>query len=205
MNDLDKKYAVARVRQVAAMLFVYATFYVCRLAFSASKKLGTAMGTDPSGKREGSFSMEDRRIGGWIWGLARCPCNSPVSPVSPVLPAKIHSIIPQPLRLRRRRLSPECERFPVGWRTHAAKNEWRVAAVAGGFIDVKDSIVIYTDAVEWSEDIDMERVLSEKAKVEDWLGKHPDADEDSAEMQNAKRMLAKAETRTNVADGGHRH
>lgn len=87
----------------------------------------------------------------------------------------------------------------------AGKDEWRVAAVAGGFIDVKDSIVIYTDAVEWSEDIDMERVLSEKAKVEDWLGKHPDADEDSAEMQNAKLMLAKAETRTNVADGGKRH
>ena len=87
----------------------------------------------------------------------------------------------------------------------AGKNEFRVAAVAGGFIDVKDSIVIYTDAVEWSEDIDMERVLSEKAKVEDWLGKHPDADEDSVEMQNAKLMLAKAEVRTNVADGGHRH
>ena len=87
----------------------------------------------------------------------------------------------------------------------AAKNEWRVAAVAGGFIDVKDSIVIYTDAVEWSEDIDMERVLSEKDKVEDWLGKHPDAEEDSEEMQNAKLMLAKAEVRTNVADGGHRH
>ena len=87
----------------------------------------------------------------------------------------------------------------------AAKDEWRVAAVAGGFIDVKDSIVIYTDAVEWSEDIDMERVLSEKAKVEDWLGKHPDADEDSDEMRNAKLMLAKAEVRSNVADGGHRH
>ncbi len=87
----------------------------------------------------------------------------------------------------------------------SGKDEWRIAAVAGGFIDVKDSIVIYTDAVEWSEDIDMERVLSEKAKVEDWLGKHPDADEDSVEMQNAKLMLAKAEVRTNVADGGHRH
>ena len=87
----------------------------------------------------------------------------------------------------------------------AGKDEWRVAAVAGGFIDVKDSIVIYTDAVEWSEDIDMERVLSEKAKVEDWLGKHPDAEENSEEMQNAKLMLAKAEVRTNVADGGHRH
>ncbi|MBQ3466314.1 MAG: F0F1 ATP synthase subunit epsilon [Firmicutes bacterium] len=87
----------------------------------------------------------------------------------------------------------------------AGKNEFRVAAVAGGFIDVKDSIVIYTDAVEWSEDIDMERVLSEKAKVEDWLGKHPDVDEESAEMQNAKLMLAKAETRSNVAEGGKRH
>ena len=87
----------------------------------------------------------------------------------------------------------------------AGKNEFRVAAVAGGFIDVKDSIVIYTAAVEWSEDIDMERVLSEKAKVEDWLGKHPDADEESAEMQNAKLMLAKAETRSNVAEGGKRH
>ena len=35
---MKKRYAQARVRQVAAMLFVYATFYVCRLAFSASKK-----------------------------------------------------------------------------------------------------------------------------------------------------------------------
>ena len=35
---VEKRYARARVRQVAAMLFVYATFYVCRLAFSASKK-----------------------------------------------------------------------------------------------------------------------------------------------------------------------
>ena len=33
-----RRYARARIRQVAAMLFVYVTFYVCRLAFSASKK-----------------------------------------------------------------------------------------------------------------------------------------------------------------------
>lgn len=32
------RYSRARLRQVTAMLFVYATFYVCRLAFSASKK-----------------------------------------------------------------------------------------------------------------------------------------------------------------------
>ena len=33
-----KNYGLARVRQVSAMLFVYAIYYVCRLAFSASKK-----------------------------------------------------------------------------------------------------------------------------------------------------------------------
>ena len=87
----------------------------------------------------------------------------------------------------------------------ADKNDWRVAAVAGGFIDVKDSIVIYTDAVEWSEDIDMERVLSEKAKAEDWIAAHTEADEQSEEMQNARLILAKAETRSNVAEGGKRH
>ena len=86
----------------------------------------------------------------------------------------------------------------------AGKDEWRVAAVAGGFVDMKDSMVIYTDAVEWSEDIDMERVLSEKAKAEDWLGKNPDADENSEEVQTAKLILAKAETRAGVAEGGKR-
>ncbi|MGN1210561.1 MAG: F0F1 ATP synthase subunit epsilon [Candidatus Cryptobacteroides sp.] len=86
----------------------------------------------------------------------------------------------------------------------AGKDEWRVAAVAGGFVDMKDSMVIYTDAVEWSEDIDMERVLSEKAKAEDWLVKNPDADEESEEVQTAKLIIAKAETRAGVAEGGKR-
>ena len=51
----------------------------------------------------------------------------------------------------------------------------------------------------------MERVLSEKAKAEDWLAAHTDADEESDEMKNARLMLQKAETRTNVAGGGKRH
>lgn len=62
-------------------------------------------------------------------------------------------------------------------REGGSDEDFRVAAVAGGFIDVKDSIIIYTDAVEWAEDIDMDRVLSEKAKAEDWLVHHEkDAD-----------------------------
>ena len=87
----------------------------------------------------------------------------------------------------------------------AGKDEWRIAAVSGGFVDMKDSMVIYTDAVEWAEDIDMERVLSEKAKAEDWIAKHPEEDENSENMQAARTALEKAETRTHVAEGSHRH
>ena len=35
---LERAYRLRRIRQVCAMLFVYAIFYICRLAFSASKK-----------------------------------------------------------------------------------------------------------------------------------------------------------------------
>ena len=86
----------------------------------------------------------------------------------------------------------------------AAKNEWRVAALAGGFIEIKESIMIYTDAAEWAEDIDMDRVLSEKAKAEDWLTEHADTG-DPNDVMKAKIILAKALTRTNVAEGSTRH
>ncbi len=82
----------------------------------------------------------------------------------------------------------------------ASKGEFRVAAVAGGFIDVKDSIIIYTDAVEWKEDIDMERVLSEKAKAEDWLSKNEESG-DPNDVIKAKIAISKAITRSKVAEG----
>jgi F-type H+-transporting ATPase subunit epsilon len=85
----------------------------------------------------------------------------------------------------------------------ADKDEYRVAAIAGGFIDVRDSIIIYTDAVEWSEDIDMERVLSEKAKAEDWLTHHED-DGDPNDVKKAKIAISKAIIRAHVAEGGYR-
>lgn len=82
------------------------------------------------------------------------------------------------------------------------EDDWRVAAIAGGFVDVKDSIIIYTDAAEWSEDIDMERVLSEKAKAEDWLT--TETKHDPNEIARAQIAIAKAITRMNVAEGGAR-
>ena len=86
----------------------------------------------------------------------------------------------------------------------AGPDDFRVAAIAGGFIDVKDSIIIYTDAVEWAEDIDMERVLSEKAKAEDWLTKHEE-DGDPNDVLLAKAAITKATTRSHVAAGSRRH
>lgn len=85
----------------------------------------------------------------------------------------------------------------------APKNTFKIAAVAGGFIDVKDSIIIYTDAVEWSEDIDKDRALEEKTTAEEWLREHGE-DGDPKEVLKAKTSLAKAEIRTAVADGGKR-
>ncbi|HIU25494.1 MAG TPA: F0F1 ATP synthase subunit epsilon [Candidatus Copromorpha excrementigallinarum] len=82
----------------------------------------------------------------------------------------------------------------------APRGDFRVAAVAGGFIDVKDSIVIYTDAVEWKEDIDMERALSEKAKAEDWLRKNEESG-DPNDVIKAKIAILKAITRSKVAEG----
>lgn len=82
------------------------------------------------------------------------------------------------------------------------QNEFKIAAIAGGYIDVKDSIIIYTDAAEWSEDIDMDRVLSEKAKAEDWLT--TETKHDPNEIARAQIAIAKSITRMNVAEGGGR-
>ena len=85
----------------------------------------------------------------------------------------------------------------------AAKNSYKVAAIAGGFIDVKDTIIIYTDSVEWAEDIDMERVSAEKARAEEWLQEH-EADGDPNDILRAKTSIAKSELRADVAGGGRR-
>jgi len=86
----------------------------------------------------------------------------------------------------------------------AEKDDFRVAAISGGFVDVKDSIIIYTDAVEWAEDIDKDRSLAEKAAAEEWLAahKHDGAPKD---IEAARLAITKANVRGQVAEGSHRH
>lgn len=100
-----------------------------------------------------------------------------------------------------------CKLLAVGeiWIQETDGGEFKCAAVSGGYIDVKDQILIYTDAAEWSEDIDMERALSLKESAQAFLdaaGGEDTTEKDEAEIERARFELAKAITRMNVAKGG---
>ncbi|HVI39258.1 MAG TPA: ATP synthase F1 subunit epsilon [Anaerovoracaceae bacterium] len=87
------------------------------------------------------------------------------------------------------------------WFQEAGAKDFKIAALAGGFVDMKDDIVIFADAAEWPEDIDLPRAQHEKEMAEDWL-RHPS--EDDSEIARAKIALAKSMTRMHVKAGGHR-
>lgn len=87
------------------------------------------------------------------------------------------------------------------WFQEAGSKDFKIAALAGGFIDVKDNIIIFTDAAEWPEEIDVQRAQHEKESAENWL-KHPS--EDDSEIARAKIAIAKSLTRMHVKAGGHR-
>lgn len=87
------------------------------------------------------------------------------------------------------------------WFQEAGAKDFKIAALAGGFIDVKGDIVIFTDAAEWPEDIDLERARHEKQMAEDWL-KNPSKDD--TEVAKAKMAIHKSFTRMNVKAGGRR-
>ncbi|MDD2189269.1 MAG: ATP synthase F1 subunit epsilon [Eubacteriales bacterium] len=87
------------------------------------------------------------------------------------------------------------------WFQEAGSKDFKIAALAGGFIDVKDSITIFTDAAEWPGDIDVTRAEREKEQAENWL-KNPS--EDDSEIARAKIAIAKSLTRMHVKQGGRR-
>ena len=79
---------------------------------------------------------------------------------------------------------------------------FKIAAIAGGFIDVKDSIIVYADHAEWQEELDKKRAEADKQAVEEWLAQH--REEDSMDVRRAEGMLKKAISRMRVAEGGRR-
>ena len=83
----------------------------------------------------------------------------------------------------------------------AEANTYKLAAVGGGFIDIKESIIIFADSIEWKKDIDVDRANREKEAAEDWLRKN----EESAPEYEVKRVrneMKKCEMRLQVSEGG---
>lgn len=98
-----------------------------------------------------------------------------------------------------------CKLLDVGelWIKESGAKDFKVAAIANGYVDVKDYIVIYTDAAEWSTDIDKEKAMNEKERAEHWLAQ-PRTKEEQDEVLLAKIAIAKSITRMNVSEGGAR-
>lgn len=75
--------------------------------------------------------------------------------------------------------------------------EFRIAAITGGFIDVKDNVVIFTDAAEWPEEIDVERLELKLEEVRSRLKNY----HNDEELKMAKVSLQKAINRMRVKSG----
>jgi F-type H+-transporting ATPase subunit epsilon len=96
-----------------------------------------------------------------------------------------------------------CKLLDIGeiWIKPQGQKDYRILAGAQGFIDVRDTIIIFLDKAEWAGDIDIERAMSEKERAEHWLSLHEDASEDDDDVIRAKISIQKAVTRMKVARG----
>ncbi len=96
-----------------------------------------------------------------------------------------------------------CKLLATGelWIQEKGSKDFRVAAIAGGYIDVQNMIVIFTDSAEWPEEIDEERAKAAKERAESKLKIEP---KDSMEIELARLAIARALTRMHVKSGGYR-
>lgn len=84
---------------------------------------------------------------------------------------------------------------------NAKSTDFKVAALADGFVEVEDHVIIYADAAEWPNEIDLERAASAKKRAEDMLKGPKKSDE---EQRMTEIALYKAINRMNVKSGGIR-
>lgn len=88
------------------------------------------------------------------------------------------------------------------WLREGGQKNYKVAAIAGGFIDVKDQIMVFAEAAEWPEEIDVERQKATIQRAEERLKSAKDSKDKEAEIAEAKKSIKKAENRLNVSAGG---
>ncbi|MDR3072777.1 MAG: ATP synthase F1 subunit epsilon [Clostridiales Family XIII bacterium] len=85
------------------------------------------------------------------------------------------------------------------WIREKGSQELKLASTAAGFIDVRDSVTIFTDAAEWPEEIDVARAEEHKQKAEAFLKEHKRTKEEEEEFLKAEASLKKAITRLKVS------
>lgn len=70
------------------------------------------------------------------------------------------------------------------------------AALSGGFIDVQDNIIVFADAAEWPDEIDVERAERALERAESRLKTQP---KDNIDIHRAKIAIDRAMNRLHVA------
>ena len=84
---------------------------------------------------------------------------------------------------------------------NAEANTYKLASVGGGFIDIKDSIIIYADSIEWKKVVDLPRAEAELAEAQEWLKANEETAPDY-EVKHVRNQAKKCEVRIQVAAGG---
>jgi F-type H+-transporting ATPase subunit epsilon len=100
-----------------------------------------------------------------------------------------------------------CKLLDVGeiWIQEAGSKDFKIAAGARGFVDVKGDVMVFVDAAEWPGDIDVSRAQTEKERAETILkGRAKAVDQMDEKYIEARVSLNKALNRMKVAKGGRR-
>ncbi|MDR3364313.1 MAG: F0F1 ATP synthase subunit epsilon [Clostridiales Family XIII bacterium] len=90
------------------------------------------------------------------------------------------------------------------WFREAGAKDYRLAAVSGGFIDVRTGVLVFTDSAEWPDEIDVERANISCKREEEWLERHGPENETPEEAEEHRLAIRRAENRRKVAAGGGR-
>ena len=90
------------------------------------------------------------------------------------------------------------------WLRESGQKQYKVAAIAGGFVDVKDQIMVFAEAAEWPKEIDVERQNATMQRAEERLANLKDSKDKETEIIEAKNSIKKAKNRLNVSAGGKR-
>lgn len=81
----------------------------------------------------------------------------------------------------------------------AGQSEMLLAAVSGGFVDVKEGVTIFLDEAEWPDQIDLEKARADRDEAQRVL-REMTGEMWEKEREEARELLARAKTRIKVAE-----